>query len=40
MVVAEKMLMQGFHYPFPALGHLEKDGNGYRVVPVHWTPDL
>lgn len=40
MVVAEKMLMQGFHYPFPSLGHVEKDGNGYRVVPVHWTPEL
>jgi hypothetical protein len=40
MVVAEKMLMQGFHYPFPSLGHVEKDGNGYRVVPVHWTPEF
>ena len=38
MMVAEKMLMQGFHYPFPALGHIEKDGNGYRVVPVIWNP--
>lgn len=40
MVAAEKLLMQGFHYPFPALGHVEKDGSGYRVVPVSWTSQL
>ncbi|WP_088345695.1 MULTISPECIES: MBL fold metallo-hydrolase [Rhodomicrobium] len=40
MLAAEKMLVQGFHYPFPALGHVEKDGSGYRLVPVHWTPQL
>ena len=40
MVVADKLLMQGFHYPFPALGHVEKDGNGYRLVPIFWTPKL
>jgi glyoxylase-like metal-dependent hydrolase (beta-lactamase superfamily II) len=35
MLVAEKMAVQGFHYPFPALGHVEKDGRGgYRLVPV------
>jgi glyoxylase-like metal-dependent hydrolase (beta-lactamase superfamily II) len=34
MLVAEKMLVQGFHYPFPCLGHVEREGNGYRVVPV------
>jgi glyoxylase-like metal-dependent hydrolase (beta-lactamase superfamily II) len=40
MVVADKLLMQGFHYPFPALGHVEKDGSGYRLVPIFWTPKL
>jgi len=40
MVVAERLLMQGFHYPFPSLGHVEKNGDGYRVVPIHWTPNL
>ena len=24
MLVAEKMMVQGFHYPFPALAHIEK----------------
>ena len=38
MLVAEKMLVQGFHYPFPALGHVEKDAGGYRLVPAPWNP--
>ena len=27
MLVAEMMMIQGFHYPFPALGHIEKAGH-------------
>ena len=38
MVVAEKLQVQGFHYPFPGLGNVEKDGNGYRVIPAPWNP--
>jgi glyoxylase-like metal-dependent hydrolase (beta-lactamase superfamily II) len=40
MVVAEKMPIQGFHYPFPGLAHLEKVGDGYREIPVPWNPVL
>jgi glyoxylase-like metal-dependent hydrolase (beta-lactamase superfamily II) len=40
MVVAEKLQVQGFHYPFPGLGHVEKDGNGYRVIPAAWNPAI
>ena len=40
MVVAEKLQMQGFHYPFPGLGNVEKDGNGYRVIPAPWNPTI
>ena len=40
MLVAEKMLMQGFHYPFPSLAHIEKSGSGYREVPVIWNSQL
>jgi len=40
MLVAEKMLVQGFHYPFPALAHLEKTGTGYRETLVPWSPTL
>ena len=32
MLVAEKMMVQGFHYPFPALAHVEKTATGYREV--------
>jgi glyoxylase-like metal-dependent hydrolase (beta-lactamase superfamily II) len=38
MIVAEKLPVQGFHYPFPGLGHLEKAGDGYRLVPAPWNP--
>jgi hypothetical protein len=38
MLVAEKMLVQGFHYPFPALAHVEKTVTGYREIPVAWNP--
>ena len=40
MLVAEKLQVQGFHYPFPGLGNIEKDGSGYRVVPSPWSPIL
>ncbi|MCA6107900.1 MBL fold metallo-hydrolase [Bradyrhizobium cenepequi] len=38
MVAAEKLQLQGFHYPFPGLANIEKDGNGYRVIPAPWNP--
>lgn len=38
MIVAEKLKVQGFHYPFPGVGHVEKDGAGYRLVPAPWSP--
>ncbi len=40
MIAAEKMRVQGFHYPFPGLAHLAKDGAGYRWVPAPWNPVL
>ena len=38
MAATDKMMIQGFHFPFPALGHIEKDGANYRLVPVAWSP--
>jgi glyoxylase-like metal-dependent hydrolase (beta-lactamase superfamily II) len=38
MLAAEKMMLQGFHYPFPSVGYIEKAGTGYRVVPIAWSP--
>jgi glyoxylase-like metal-dependent hydrolase (beta-lactamase superfamily II) len=40
MLVADRMRVQGFHYPFPANGFVERDGNGYRVTPAPWSPVL
>jgi len=40
MLVADKMAVQGFHYPFPGLAHVEKDGTGYRVIPAVWSPNI
>jgi glyoxylase-like metal-dependent hydrolase (beta-lactamase superfamily II) len=40
MLVAEKMRVQGFHYPFPGLGNVVKDGAGYRLIPAQWSPVL
>ena len=40
MAAAEKALIAGFHFPFPGLGHVEKDGAGYRLVPTAWNAVL
>ena len=32
MLAAEKMRVQGFHFPLPSLGRIEKAGNGYRLT--------
>jgi glyoxylase-like metal-dependent hydrolase (beta-lactamase superfamily II) len=38
MASAEKALVVGFHFTFPSIGHVEKDGSKYRLVPVAWNP--
>jgi glyoxylase-like metal-dependent hydrolase (beta-lactamase superfamily II) len=40
MAIAEKTQIQAFHHPFPGLGHVEKDGSGYRWVPEMWLPNV
>jgi glyoxylase-like metal-dependent hydrolase (beta-lactamase superfamily II) len=40
MLVADRMLVQGFHYPFPSVGHVEKSGSGYREILVNWNPTI
>jgi glyoxylase-like metal-dependent hydrolase (beta-lactamase superfamily II) len=40
MASAEKALIAGFHFSFPSMGHVEKDGTGYRLVPIRWAPVL
>src|SRR5947209_273906 len=40
MAAAEKALVAGYHFSFPNAGHVEKDGAGYRLVPVAWSAAL
>lgn len=37
---ADKMLVQGYHFPFPASGHVTKSGTNYDLVPVMWQPAI
>jgi glyoxylase-like metal-dependent hydrolase (beta-lactamase superfamily II) len=37
---ADRMLVTGYHFPFPACGHLIKTATGYEHVPVEWQPKL
>jgi glyoxylase-like metal-dependent hydrolase (beta-lactamase superfamily II) len=37
---ADRMLVTGYHFPFPACGHLIKTASGYEHVPVPWQPTL
>ena len=40
MLAAERMMVQGFHYPFPGLAYVERSGAGYREIPVPWNPTI
>jgi glyoxylase-like metal-dependent hydrolase (beta-lactamase superfamily II) len=37
MAATEKALVVGYHFPFPSRGHVEKNGMGYRLVPMSWS---
>src|SRR5579872_2225782 len=39
-IAADRMLVTGYHFPFPACGHLIKTATGYEHVPVEWQPTL
>jgi glyoxylase-like metal-dependent hydrolase (beta-lactamase superfamily II) len=34
MLATEKMMVQGFHYPFPSVAYIEKTASGYRETPA------
>jgi len=40
MLVADRTMVQGFHYPFPGLAYVEKAGNGYREIALPWSPTI
>ncbi len=35
---ADRMLVEAYHFPFPACGHMVKSGRGYELVPTMWQP--
>ncbi|MDQ0503949.1 MBL fold metallo-hydrolase [Xanthobacter agilis] len=37
-LVADRMNVAGYHFPFPGAAHLAREGEGYRYVPVMWNP--
>ena len=37
---ADRMLVTGYHFPFPACGHLIKTATGYEHVPIEWQTSL
>jgi glyoxylase-like metal-dependent hydrolase (beta-lactamase superfamily II) len=37
---ADRLLVLGFHFPFPGLGRIRAEGGGYRWVPANWRFDI
>jgi glyoxylase-like metal-dependent hydrolase (beta-lactamase superfamily II) len=35
----DRLLVAGYHYPFPGVGHVVKEGNGFRWLPTEWVWD-
>ncbi|MCS0493495.1 MBL fold metallo-hydrolase [Ancylobacter sp. MQZ15Z-1] len=40
MVAADRLPITGYHYTFPALGHVRRNDGGYELVPAIWNPVL
>ncbi|NHX27221.1 MBL fold metallo-hydrolase, partial [Escherichia coli] len=39
MAAADNMAVLGYHFPFPGVGHIMRDGDAFRFVPAIWTWD-
>jgi hypothetical protein len=37
MVATDRVLVAGYHFPFPATGHIAREGSGFRFHPADWT---
>jgi glyoxylase-like metal-dependent hydrolase (beta-lactamase superfamily II) len=35
---SDRMLVEAYHFPFPACGHIVRSGKGYELVPAPWQP--
>ncbi|WP_158746240.1 MBL fold metallo-hydrolase [Acidisphaera sp. L21] len=40
MAAADRLLVVGYHFAFPSLGHVERASAGYRLVPIAWQAAL
>jgi glyoxylase-like metal-dependent hydrolase (beta-lactamase superfamily II) len=40
MAAAEHLLVVGYHFAFPSLGHVERVATGYRLMPIAWQAAL
>ena len=40
MAAADRLMVAGYHFPFPATGYIAKDGDRYAYVPVFWQATL
>jgi glyoxylase-like metal-dependent hydrolase (beta-lactamase superfamily II) len=38
MAATERTLVEAYHFPFPACGHIARNGKGYELVPAPWQP--
>ena len=36
MAATDRMAVLGYHFPFPGVGHVRREGDGYRFVPALW----
>jgi hypothetical protein len=37
MAASERAQVSFYHAPFPATGHIAREGSGFRFVPVQWS---
>jgi glyoxylase-like metal-dependent hydrolase (beta-lactamase superfamily II) len=40
MAASERAQVAFYHAPFPATGHIAKDGNSFRFVPLQWSSSV
>ncbi|HVI28223.1 MAG TPA: MBL fold metallo-hydrolase [Hansschlegelia sp.] len=40
LVAADRLPVAGYHFPFPAVGHIARRGTNYEFVPEMWNPAL
>lgn len=40
LAVSERMQVAFYHAPFPATGHIARDGQGYQLMPAFWAPPV